>query len=274
MTIRPEQSLLDPRLGELWRYRDLVLLFVWRDFVAVYKQTVLGPLWYVVQAVLTTLVFTVIFGKVAKLSTDGLPQFLFYMSGVVLWRYFAECLTRTSTTFTTNAHIFGKVYFPRLSVPVSVVISSLVAFAIQFGLFLGFMAYFYCRGAAVRPGVLILLTPVLLLIMAGLGLGGGIVISSITTRYRDFQYLVRFGVQLLMYATPVIYPVSALPARFRWVALVNPMAPVIETFRYAYLGAGTCRAWHLVYSGVFMVSILAIGIMMFNRIERTFMDTV
>lgn len=274
MIIRPQRHWLDLRLGEVWQARDLILIFFWRDFVAVYKQTILGPLWYLVQPLMTTIIFTVIFGNLARLPTDGLPQFLFYMSGMVTWRYFASCLNQTSNTFTANAGIFGKVYFPRLVVPVSLLLSNLVAFAIQFGLFLAFMAYFMVSGAAIRPNGWILLTPLLLLMMAGLGLGFGIIVSSLTTRYRDLQYLVGFGAQLLMYATPVVYPLSLVPDRYRWLVLANPMTSIVESFRFAYLGAGTVDMAQLLYSFVLMVAILLLGLLLFNRVERTFMDTV
>jgi lipopolysaccharide transport system permease protein len=274
-TIEPQRSLFDLRLGELWRYRDLVLLFVRRDFVAAYKQTVLGPLWYLIQPLLTTLTFTVIFGNIASLPTDGLPQFLFYMSGTVVWGYFAACLTKTSETFVQNANLFGKVYFPRLAVPVSVLISSLVTFLIQFVMFLVFILYFAVRGTPIQPNwVWILLSPVLILMMAGLGLGFGVIISSLTTKYRDLRFLVQFGVQLLMYATPVIYPVSSIPERFQWIILANPMTPIVEAFRYAFLGAGTVDIYHLVYSFVFMLVVVFLGSVIFNRVEQTFMDTV
>ena len=261
-------------MEELWQSRDLVMIFVWRDFVATYKQTILGPLWYLIQPLLTTITFMVIFGGLARLPTDGLPQFLFYMSGTVIWSYFASCLTKTSNTFTANAGLFGKVYFPRLSVPVSILISNLVMFAIQFLQLIVFMIYFWFVGAAIHSNAWVLLTPVLLLIMAGLGLGFGIIISSLTTRYRDLQYLVTFGVQLLMYAVPVIYPLSAVPHRFRLLVMANPMTPIIESFRYAFLGAGTLDLAQLSYAFGFMVVILLIGLLIFNQVERTFMDTV
>jgi lipopolysaccharide transport system permease protein len=274
MIIRPQRHWLDLRLDELWQARGLVLLFVWRDFVSVYKQTILGPLWYLIQPLLTTITFTVIFGRIAKLPTDGLPPMLFYMAGTVIWSYFAACLTKTSNTFIANAGIFGKVYFPRLTVPLSILISNLAAFAIQLGLFLAFLAYFWLAGAAIRPTWSVLLTPVLVLMMAGLGLGFGIIVSSLTTRYRDLQYLVTFGVQLLMYATPVVYPLSSVLGPFRWLILANPLTSIVEGFRYAFLGAGTVDGWHLLYSGAFMLVVLLIGILMFNQVERTFMDTV
>ncbi len=274
LIIRAQRNWLDLRLGELWSYRDLVMLFVWRDFVSVYKQTILGPLWYLIQPLLTTLTFTVIFGNIARLPTDGLPQFLFYMSGTVIWSYFADCLTKTSNTFVNNSNLFGKVYFPRLAVPVSILISNLVTFAIQLGLFIGFMVYFVLSGAAIRPNVWIAFTPILVLMMAGLGLGFGIIVSSLTTRYRDLRFLVTFGVQLLMYATPVIYPVSSIPEQFRWLILANPLTPIIEGFRFAFLGAGAFDVGQLLYSFGFTVGVLLIGVLLFNQVERTFMDTV
>jgi lipopolysaccharide transport system permease protein len=274
LIIRPQRSWLDLRLSELWQYRDLIGLFVRRDFVSVYKQTILGPLWYLIQPILTTVIFTVIFGRIARLSTDGLPQFVFYLSGTVVWTYFADCLTKTSNTFITNAQLFGKVYFPRLAVPISILISNLIAFSIQFLLFLGFTIYYWRIGAAIQPNLWVLLTPVLLIIMAGLGLGFGIIVSSLTTRYRDLRFLVTFGVQLWMYVTPVIYPVSSIPARFRPLIQANPLTPIVETFRYAYLGAGTVNIYNLLYSAIIMLIVLIVGILLFNRIEATFMDTV
>lgn len=275
MIIEPQRSLFDLHLGDLWRYRDLVMLFVRRDFVAAYKQTILGPLWYLIQPLFTTIIFTVIFGNFAKLPTDGLPQFVFYMSGTVVWSYFSDCFTKTSDTFINNSQLFGKVYFPRLAVPVSILISSLITFLMQFALFLIFVVYFVLRGSAIHVNWMwVLLTPVLLLMMAGLGLGFGITISSLTTKYRDLRFLVQFGVQLLMYATPVIYPISSVPARFQWILLVNPMASIVETFRYAFLGAGDANPWQLLYSFVFMLVMVVIGSLIFNRVEQTFMDTV
>ena len=275
MIIQPQRSLLDLRLGELWKYRDLVMLFVRRDFVSVYKQTILGPLWYLIQPLLTTITFTVIFGNIASLPTDGLPQFLFYMSGTVVWSYFASCLTKTSETFVQNANLFGKVYFPRLAVPVSILFSNLITFLIQFGMFLVFVLFFVLRGTAIQPNWLwVALSPILMLMMAGLGLGFGIIISSLTTKYRDLRFLVQFGVQLLMYATPVIYPASTIPPRFQWIIQANPMTSVIEAFRFAYLGAGTVNLDHLLYSFGFMLVVVIIGSIIFNRVEQTFMDTV
>jgi lipopolysaccharide transport system permease protein len=274
MVIEPQRGLFELRLGELWRYKDLVMLFVRRDFVSVYKQTILGPLWYLIQPVLTTIMFTVIFGQIASLPTDGLPQFLFYLSGTVIWTYFADCLNKTSNTFVANYNLFGKVYFPRLAVPVSVLISNMITFLIQLALFVVFVIFFMLTGSDIQPNVWILSLPILLLMMAGLGLGFGIIISSLTTKYRDLRFLVTFGVQLMMYATPVIYPVSSVPERFQPLILANPVTPIVETFRYAFLGAGTVNLGHLLYSFIFMLVVASLGTVIFNRVEQTFMDTV
>lgn len=274
LVIRPQRAWWDLRLGELWRYRDLVWLFVWRDFVAYYKQTILGPLWYLIQPILTTVVFTIIFGNIAKLSTDGLPPFLFYLAGNTVWTYFSASLTSTSNTFTSNAGLFGKVYFPRLAMPLSVVISQIISFGIRFLVFLGFLIYFMASGSDVHPNWWILVLPVLLLIMAGLGLGLGIVVSSMTTKYRDLQQLVTFGVQLLMYGTPVIYPLSSITGGWRWLILANPMTPVVEVFRLAFLGTSAMSPIYLLYSLAFMFFVLLIGVLIFNRVENNFMDTV
>lgn len=274
LVIRPKTGWLDLHLADLWRYRDLVILFVRRDFVSFYTQTILGPLWFIIQPLLTTLTFTLIFGNIAQLSTDGLPKILFYLSGVTAWNYFSDCLVKTSETFTANSNLFGKVYFPRLAVPVSIVISNLIKFAIQLGLFFAFYFYFLANGAAVRPTWALLLMPLLLLLMACLGLGSGIIVSSLTTRYRDLRFLVQFGAQLLMYSTPVIFPLSKLPEQYRWIMLANPMTPVIETFRYAFLGTGFF-SWRLLGISAAVTSlILAVGVLLFNRVEKTFMDTV
>ena len=274
LIIRPKSGWFDLHLNDLWRYRDLTMLFVWRDFVAQYKQTILGPLWHLIQPLFTTLLFTVIFGKVAKLPTDGLPPILFYLAGVTGWNYFADCLNRTSGTFIANAGIFGKVYFPRLTVSVSAVISNIIKFGIQFALFLAFVLFYWGQGASIHPNAAVLLVPFLVLIMAALGLGCGIIISSLTTKYRDLQILVSFGVQLAMYATPVIYPMSIFPKAAQWILLLNPMAPIIETFRYAFLGQGMFSPLYLACSVGITAVILAIGIVLFNHVEKTFMDTV
>jgi lipopolysaccharide transport system permease protein len=274
LIIRPRRHWWDLRLGELWGSRELVMLFVWRDFVSFYKQTILGPLWYVIQPLLTTVVFTVIFGRVAGLSTEGVPPFLFYMAGTVVWSYFAASLTKTSQTFLANAAVFGKVYFPRMSVPVSIVISNLVTFAIQLVLFLGILAYYALKGAAVQPTAYAAFLPLLVLLMAAMGLGFGISVSALTTRYRDLQYLVAFGTQLAMYLAPIVYPLSSVHGAMRWLVLANPMTAVVETFRLGFLGVGTVTAGMLLYSTAFTLVLFSVGTLLFNRVERTFMDTV
>lgn len=275
LILRPQSSFWDLKLDELWAYRDLVRLFIRRDFVSTYKQTVLGPLWFFVQPILSSITFTFIFGSIAQLSTDGLPMMLFYMSGIICWSYFSECLNRSSSTFTSNAGMFGKVYFPRMIVPLSGVLSNLMRFLIQFILMIAFLVYYMITGADVHPNWTILLTPIYLLIMAGMGLGLGIIISSFTTKYRDFTFLISFGVQLLMYASPVIFPLSDIrDERYRLILELNPMTPIIEGFRYAYLGAGSLSYGLLAYSAVFTVFVLVIGTVIFHRVERTFMDTV
>lgn len=274
LIITPRPVWFNLNLGELFRYKDLILLFVRRDFVARFKQTILGPTWFVIQPLLTTIMFTIVFGHIAKLSTDGLPKMLFYLSGNIMWQYFANCLNTTSNTFVTNAYIFGKVYFPRLTVPVSIVISQMLTFALQFVFFLCFLFYYLAIGIRLEANIHMLLLPVLVLIMGGLALGLGIIFSSMTTKYRDLQFLLQFGVHLIMYATPVIYPLSALEGKYRLLILANPMTPIIETFRYAFLGAGIFRWEYLAYSAVFAAITLMIGLLIFNRVEKTFMDTV
>lgn len=273
--IRPKSGLFELPFGELWRYRDLILLLVRRDFVATYKQTVLGPLWFLLQPLLTTLIFTIVFGRIAGIETEGLPHMLFFMSGVVLWRYFADCVTKTSTTFTSNAAIFGKVYFPRLTVPVSVVISSLFSYGLQLLLFAGFVVYYAAtEGVAVQPLGAIVLTLPLTAVMGMLGLGIGILVSSMTAKYRDLRFLIGFGVQLMMYLTPVVYPLSAVPEHYRHLALLNPMCPLIEGFRNVLFGVGTLSWPHVGYSVAVAVCTLLLGVLFFGKIEQTFMDTV
>lgn len=273
--IKPHTSLLDLRLGDVWRYRDLVMMFVRRDFVSTYKQTILGPIWFFIQPLLTTLTFIIIFGQVAKLSTDGLPQPLFYLAGTTVWSYFSQTLTAISTVFITNAAIFGKVYFPRLTMPVSIVISNIVRFLIQFGLFLAVWGYYVLRSDNnVHPNWLIILTPMLLILMGLLSLGLGMIFSALTTKYRDLAMLLTFGIQLLMYATPVIYPLSSIPAKYKWLILANPMSAVVETFRYAFLGSGSFSWVYLGYSAGLTAVILFIGTVIFNKVEKSFTDTV
>lgn len=272
--IKPKKGWFELNLNELWRYRDLIYLFFRRDFVAKYKQTILGPLWFIIQPLLTTLMFTVVFGKIAGISTDGVPKILFYLSGIVAWNYFSTVLTETSSTFTKNAYIFGKVYFPRLAIPVSVAFSSLIKFVIQFILLVGFMIYFAMSGTDLNPGINLLLIPLIIILIAVQSLGFGILISSLTTKYRDFTYLVKFGIQLWMYVTPIIYPLSAIPEKYKLLVMINPMAPLIETFRNSLLGANPVNYMQLMYGAIFSFVILAFGILIFNRIEKNFMDTV
>ena len=275
LVIKPHTKWWDLHLGDVWRYRDLLWLFVRRDFVSVYTQTILGPLWFLIQPILTSVTFTVIFTGIAKISTDELPPMLFYLAGTTPWNYFATCLTKTSNTFLSNAGLFGKVYFPRLVAPLSIVMSSLIQFGIQFLLFLAFLAWFGFRGAHLAPDffMIVVLTPVLLLLMGLLGLGAGIIISSLTTKYRDLTFLVGFAVQLAMYATPIIYPMSAVPERYHWLIQANPMSAIIESFRAVYLG-GTIPWNALGVSAAVTLFLLVLGVVLFNKVEKTFMDTV
>ena len=272
--IEPRTSLLDLRLSDVWRYRDLVMLFVRRDFVSNYKQTILGPLWFFIQPLLTTLIFYIIFGRVAQLGTDGIPPFIFYLAGNTVWSYFSQSLTAVSTVFTTNAAMFSKVYFPRLTMPLSIVISNLVRFGIQFGLFLVVWFYYLFTSSAIHANTLVLLTPVLVVIMGLLSLGLGMIFSALTTKYRDLAMLLTFGVQLALYATPVIYPLSKVPAKYAWLILANPMSAVIETFRVGFLGSGTFSWLYLGYSALSTLVILFIGTVIFNKVEKSFTDTV
>lgn len=274
VTISPKKSLFDVSIKEIIRHKDLLFLFVKRDFITFYKQTILGPLWFFIQPIMTTLIFTVVFGKIAGIPTDGVPQILFYLAGITCWNYFSECLTKTSDTFITNQNIFGKVYFPRLIVPLSIVISSLMKFAIQLFLFLGFYFYYINLGSNINPNKYLLLFPVLIIIMALLGLGLGIIISSLTTKYRDLRFLTKFGVQLWMYITPIIFPLSQMQGKFKLLAILNPMTSIIETFKYGFLGKGTFEWTYLLYTSIFSIVILFIGVILFNRTEKSFMDTI
>lgn len=266
--------MIDLNLKELWQYKDLVVMFVKRDFKTLYKQTILGPLWIIINPLLTTVMFTIVFGGIANISTDGMPQFVFYMAGNTLWSYFSTCLTKTANTFIENSAVFGKVYFPRLVTPISTVISGLINFFVQFSMFLVFVLYYAFTSDAVQPNIYILLTPFLLLLIAMLALGFGIIISSLTTKYRDLAVLVTFGVQLWMYATPIVYPISQIPAKWQGIMLLNPMAPIVETFRYAFLGSGTIPWFYLGISVVTTLVVLFIGIILFNKVQKTFMDTI
>lgn len=274
--IKPKNSLFDINFRELWQYRDLCTLFVKRNIITQYKQTVLGPLWYLIQPLMTTIMYMVVFGGIAKISTDGLPQPLFYLAGICFWQYFSDCLTKTSNTFVTNASIFGKVYFPRLIVPISDVFSNLVRFLIQFMLFLVVYAYYQLfTPLTIHTNWYALLIPVLVLIEAGLALGFGILFSSLTTKYRDLQLLLSFFVTLWMYATPVIYPLSTITNRKLYLVMsLNPLTGLIEAFKYGMLGVGQFSWLALGYSLLFMVVLLMLGIVIFNKVQRSFMDTV
>jgi len=274
MVIEPHGNILDLKIKDVWHYRDLLWLLVRRDFVSFYKQSILGPLWFFIQPLFTTITYTLIFGNLAGISTEGIPKPLFYMAGVTCWNYFAECLTKTSTVFKDNSNVFGKVYFPRLIMPLSVVFSSLVRFFVQMLLFLIMIIFFAFKGASFTVTWYALLFPVLVLQMALLGLGLGMIITAMTTKYRDLVFLVTFGVQLLMYATTVVYPLSAAPPKYKWIIALNPMTPIIEAFRCGFLGEGTFT-WMTLGTSAFITILLTIfGIVIFNKVERNFIDTV
>ena len=273
LIIKGHTSLFDLRLGELWNYRDLLVLFVRRDFVTVYKQTILGPLWFFIQPLLTTITFTIIFGNVAQLSTDGAPKLVFYMAGITLWSYFSTCLTNVSGVFNTNAGIFGKVYFPRLIMPLTIVISNLMKFFVQFLLFIGFVIYFTLQDQ-ITPNNWILLTPFIIILMALISMGIGLILSAMTTKYKDLNHLIGFGIQLFMYATPVIYPSSSVPENYAWIVNLNPLVGLFDYMRYAYLGVGSFSLQTLVYPILFSIGILFLGVLIFNKTQKTFMDTV
>lgn len=274
LVIEGKSSLFDLQFQDVWRYRDLLLMFVKRDFISFYKQTILGPLWFFIQPIFTTIVFTFVFGNLAGISTDGLPQFLFYLSGITAWNYFSDCLTKTSTVFKDNANIFGKVYFPRLIMPLSIVVSNLVRFGVQFALFLAMMLYFYFKGANFQVTSVVLLFPVLIILMAMLGLGLGLMITAMTTKYRDLAFLVTFGVQLMMYGTTVIYPLSAAPEKYKWLIALNPMTFIIETFRFGFLGQGDFSWNGLLYTTLVTFVVFIVGVVIFNRTEKNFVDTI
>ena len=279
--IKPRNGLFEVNLKEIWAYRDLLVMFVKRDITVAYKQTILGPLWWVIQPALTVIMYMVVFGGIAGIPTDGVPQPLFYLGGVCMWHYFSDCLNRTANTFLANAGIFGKVYFPRLIMPIANVTSNLVRFGIQFGLFVIVYIYYVCIGMAPSPNWYFLLFPLLVVMMAGLALGFGIIISSMTTKYRDLQILFSFVVQLWMYGTPIVYPLSQVAGKkvlgldLTTIMCINPVTPVIETFKHGALSAGEFIGWGwLAYSFVFMLVVLALGVLIFNKVQKSFMDTV
>ena len=280
LEIKNQNSFFDIQLKELWRYRDLLLMFVKRDFVSFYKQTILGPLWFFIQPIFTTIVFTFVFGKLAGIGTDGLPQQLFYLTGITSWNYFSDCLTKTSTVFKDNANIFGKVYFPRLIMPLSIVVSNLVRFGVQLLLLVFMMIYYWLfpvSNASFQVTIAILLFPFLVILMALLGLGLGLIITAVTTKYKDLTFLITFGVQLLMYGTTVIYPLSEaklkFPAMAKFIEL-NPMTGIIEAFRYAFLGKGEFSLSSIAYSTIVTFVVLFAGILIFNKTEKNFVDTI
>lgn len=277
IVIEPKNSLFRLDLKEVWQYRDLLVMYIKRDIVTFYKQTILGPLWFLIQPLFTTLMFMFVFGGIAGISTDGLPQPLFYMAGLLCWNYFAECLNRCSDTFNANQNVFGKVYFPRLVVPLSVVVSGMVKMGIQFGLFLLIYLYYVIKGDSFHINAYAFLFPLLVLMLAGLGLGFGLLISSLTTKYRDLRFLITFGVQLWMYATPVIYPLSVMQQSHRqymWLIVANPLTSIIETFKFGFLGEGTFSWWYLGYSFLFTLVIMLWGMVTFNKVQRSFMDVI
>ncbi|MBF8457719.1 ABC transporter permease [Kaistella sp. G5-32] len=272
-TIESNHSLFDLKLKEVWRYKDLVYMFVKRDFVSGFKQTILGPLWFFINPIFTTIVFVFVFGNIAKLSTDGIPQVLFYLAGITLWNYFSSCLTGTSNIFTANASIFGKVYFPRLVMPITIVISNLMKFGVQFMLFLAVWIFYFSKGS-IQPNIWILATPFLIVLMAIFALGVGMIFSALTTKYRDLQMLLTFGVSLMMYATPVIYPVSSITGVWKKLAYYNPLTGIFECFKYGWMGQGEFTLEMLLISTAIIIVLLVIGTVTFNKVEKSFMDTV
>jgi len=277
LIIEPKSKLLSLNLKEIWRYKDLLEMYIKRDIVTFYKQTILGPLWFFIQPIFTTIVYMFVFGGLAGIPTDGIPQALFYLSGITLWNYFSETLTKTSDTFLQNQAIFGKVYFPRLIAPLSITLTGLIKMFIQFGLFAIVYIWFIIKGVDVKPNIYALLFPLLLLILANLSLGFGIIISSLTTKYRDLKFLIQFAVQLWMFATPVIYPLSVMEGSWRkyiWIIQANPVTAVMETFKYGFLGQGTFSWFSLSYSFLFSLVLLFLGIIVFNKVERSFMDVI
>ncbi len=272
-TIESHHSLFDLKLKEVWRYKDLIYMFVKRDFISSFKQTILGPIWFFINPIFTTITYLIIFGRFAKLPTDGAPGVLFYLAGVTLWNYFSGALLGTSATFTGNANIFGKVYFPRLVTPISIVISNLMRLSVQFVLFLIVWAY-YLINKEISPNLWILATPFLLVLMALFALGVGMIFSALTTKYKDLSMLLVFGITLYMYATPVIYPVSMLPGYFKKLASFNPLTGIFECFKYGWLGVGDFSPTMLIASSIIILILLVVGVVTFNKVEKTFMDTV
>ena len=272
--IKSDNSLLSINIKEVWHYRDLLFMLVKKDYVTFYKQTILGPIWFFVQPILTTLIYILLFGQIAKLSTGGVPQIAFYLSGITIWNYFSETLTKTSTVFKDNAAVMGKVYFPRLIMPLSIVVSGLMKFAIQFGLFIAVVLYYTFIEKTIQPNAWVFATPLLIALMASLSLGIGMVFSSLTTKYKDLVFLLNFGIQLLMYATPVVYLSEAIPNKYKWIIELNPLTGIFECFRYGFLGTGDFDASSLVFSAAVTLGTLLLGVVIFNKVEKSFMDTV
>lgn len=274
--IKPKRNLFDVGFKEIYEFKDLLLLFVKRDFISIYKQTILGPLWFIIQPLLTTLMFTIVFGRIAGISTNGVPKILFYLAGLTFWNFFADSLNKTSNTFIQNQDVFGKVYFPRLISPLSVIVSNLLKFSIQFILFIGFLLYyiFFTDSPRVQPNIYMLLFPYLVIITGLLGLGLGLIITSLTTKYRDLKFLIMFGVQLWMYATPIIYPFSSLDDKMKSIIVFNPMTSIIETFKYGFIGTGSFSFNGLLYTTIFTLVVLFFSIIVFNKTEQNVMDTI
>jgi len=274
IVITPVKGWMNLNLREIFRYKDLILLFVKRDFVIFYKQTILGPLWYIIQPLFNTLVFTLIFGKIAKIPTDGVPPFIFYLSGTIVWAYFSSCLNQTGQTFLSNAQIFGKVYFPRITVPISIALTAVFQFAIQFMIFLGFLIYMIWGGLDIDININVLMLPLIVLHMAILSIGVGLIISAVTTKYRDLSFVMGFFIQLWMYMTPIVYPLSAVPEKYKFLILCNPMTAVIESFRSIFLVSSSFTINNLLLSIVITIVVFFFGMIIFNRNEKTFMDTI
>lgn len=272
--IKSESSLWSINFKEIWKYKDLILMLVTRDFISFYKQTILGPIWFFVQPILTTFIYVILFGQIAKLPTDGIPSMPFYLAGITIWNYFSDCLTKNSNVFISNSNIFGKVYFPRLIMPLSIVISGLMKFSVQFFLFVCVVIYFTFVKENIHPNIWILATPLLLVLMASFGMGLGMIFSSLTTKYKDLTFLLSFGIQLFMYVTPVVYSVESVPDKYKWLVEINPLTTIFKCFKYAYLGSGNFEPISLIFCTLKISILLFIGVIIFNKVEKNFMDTV
>jgi lipopolysaccharide transport system permease protein len=272
--IKSQDSLWSINLKEIWKYRDLILMLVTRDFISFYKQTILGPIWFFIQPILTTFIYVILFGQIAKLPTDGIPPMPFYLAGITIWNYFSDCLTKNSNVFISNSNIFGKVYFPRLIMPLSIVISALMKFSVQFALFISVVVYYTFVKGNIHPNFWIVATPLLLVLMASFGMGLGMIFSSLTTKYKDLTFLLSFGIQLFMYVTPVVYSVESVPDKFKWLVEINPLTAIFKCFKYAYLGSGNFEPISLLFCALKILILLFIGVVIFNKVEKNFMDTV